>query len=42
MAVTVLGMFANWTDILPFGLTLAALIVALGLFGWLTRGSKGR
>lgn len=42
--MTFLGMPGNWTvyDILPFGLALAAAIVALGVFGWLTRGSKGR
>jgi hypothetical protein len=42
--MTFLGMAGNWTvfDILPFGLALAAAIVALGVFGWLTRGSKGR
>lgn len=42
--MTFLGMAANWTvyDLLPFGLALAAAIVALGVFGWLTRESKGR
>lgn len=42
LAVTFLAVAANWTgdDILSFGLAVAAVIVALGVFGWLARGSK--
>ncbi len=42
LSVSFLGEAADWTgdDFLPFGLALAAVIVALGVFGWLTRGSK--
>jgi hypothetical protein len=42
LAVTFLAIAANWTvdDILPFGLALAAVIIALGVFGRLARGSK--
>jgi uncharacterized membrane protein YqhA len=42
LAVTFLGIAAEWTGdaVLPFGLALAAIIVALGVFGWLTYGSK--
>jgi uncharacterized membrane protein YqhA len=40
LAVTFLAAAANWTgdDILPFGLAVAAVILALGAYGWLTRG----
>lgn len=40
LAVTFLAVAANWTgdDILSFGLAVAAIIVALGVFGWLARG----
>jgi uncharacterized membrane protein YqhA len=44
LAVTFLGIAAEWTEgeaVLSFGLALAAIIVALGIFGWLTYGSKG-
>jgi uncharacterized membrane protein YqhA len=43
LAVTFLAVAANWSgdDILQFGLAVAAVILALGVFGWLTRGSKG-
>ena len=36
LAVTFLGIAAEWSgeDILSFGLALAALIIALGVFGW--------
>lgn len=42
LAVTFLGIAAEWTGdaVLPFGMALAAMIVALGVFGWLTYGSK--
>ena len=42
LAVTFLAVAANWSgdDILAFGLAVAAVIVALGVFGWLARGSK--
>jgi uncharacterized membrane protein YqhA len=42
LAVTFLGIAAEWEgdDVLSFGLALAAIIVALGVFGWLTYGSK--
>jgi uncharacterized membrane protein YqhA len=42
LAVTLLAIAANWTgdDILPFGLALAAVIIALGVYGRLARGSK--
>jgi hypothetical protein len=42
LAVTVLGIAAEWSgkDVLPFGLTMAEIIVAFGVFGWLTDGSK--
>jgi hypothetical protein len=42
LAITFLAIAANWTgdDILSFGLALAAVIVALGVFWWLTRGTK--
>jgi hypothetical protein len=35
---------ANWTgdDILSFGAAVAAVIVGLGVFGWLARGSGSR
>ncbi len=41
LAVTFLGIAAEWTgdDILSFGLALAALIIALGVFGWLVHRS---
>lgn len=44
LAVTFLGYAANWsgTDILQLGLALAAVIVALGLYGWLTHGRNGK
>lgn len=44
LAVTFLGAASTWggNDILSFGLALAAMIVALGAFGWLTRGQKPR
>jgi uncharacterized membrane protein YqhA len=42
LAVTFLAVAANWTgdDILSFGLAVAAVIVALGVFGWLARGGE--
>lgn len=38
LGVTFLGVAATWTgdDILPFGLAVAAVIIALGVFKWLT------
>jgi uncharacterized membrane protein YqhA len=40
LAVTFLAVAANWNgeDVLSFGLALAAVIVALGIFRWLSRG----
>jgi hypothetical protein len=42
LAVTFLGIAADWTgdDVLPFGLAPAAVIIALGVFGWLAHGSR--
>jgi uncharacterized membrane protein YqhA len=42
LAITFLAIAANWTgdDILSFGRALAAVILALGVFWWLTRGTK--
>jgi uncharacterized membrane protein YqhA len=42
LAVTFLGVAANWAgdDILGFGLAVAAVILALTLFGWLAHGHK--
>lgn len=42
LAVTFLAVAANWSgdDVLRFGLAVAAVIVALGVYGWLARGSK--
>ena len=44
LAVTFLGIAAEWTgdDILSFGLAVAAVIISLGVFGWLARGGEGR
>jgi uncharacterized membrane protein YqhA len=44
LAVTFLAVAANWSgdDILSFGLAVAAVIISLGVFGWLARGGEGR
>jgi uncharacterized membrane protein YqhA len=40
LAVTFLAVAANWNgeDVLSFGIALSAVIVALGIFRWLSRG----
>jgi len=42
LAVTFLAEAATWAgeDILPFGLAIAAVIIGLGVFGWLKRESR--
>lgn len=45
LAVTFLAIAANWTggtDVFSFGLALAAVIIALGIFARLTLGGKNR
>jgi hypothetical protein len=42
MSSSFLAVAANWSgdDILSFGLAVAAVIVALTIFGWLARGPR--